>query len=71
MAPTESAEFLIGRRHYYVQTTEMIKIRIQNEWAGFIKGRIYCSPKDIDNRDGDFSKLEECTSKDLFLTDQT
>ncbi|CAD8106226.1 unnamed protein product [Paramecium primaurelia] len=71
LAPTESAQFQIGRRNVYVQTTEMIKIRIQNEWAGFIKGRIYYSVKDIEERDGDFQKLEECTPKDLFLTDLT
>ncbi|CAK66305.1 unnamed protein product (macronuclear) [Paramecium tetraurelia] len=71
LAPTENAQFTIGRVSYYVQITEMIKIKIQNEWAGFIKGRIYFKPEDIDNRDDEFQKLQECTSKDLFLTDIT
>ncbi|CAD8182114.1 unnamed protein product [Paramecium octaurelia] len=71
LAPTECAQFTIGKQSYYVQTTEMIKIRIQNEWAGFVKGRIYYKAKDIDKYDRDFQKLAECTTKDLFLTDLT
>ena len=54
-----------------MKITEMIKIQILNEWAGFIKGQIYWKIKDLEECINDYPKLKECTSKDLFLTEQT
>ncbi|CAD8108283.1 unnamed protein product [Paramecium primaurelia] len=49
----------------------MIEIKINSQWAAFIKGHIYYRAKDVQKFKQDFPKLNECASKDLFLTDQT
>ncbi|CAD8123915.1 unnamed protein product [Paramecium sonneborni] len=71
LAPSENAEFQVNRKFYYAKITQIIKISLLTEQAGFIKGQIYYRIKDFEDCINEFPKLKECTSKDLFLTEQT
>ncbi|CAD8162191.1 unnamed protein product [Paramecium octaurelia] len=64
----EDAAFLLDNKIWFARIEEIVKIVINGEDAGFIKGRIYLQKPDLI---GLHEKIKECTEDDLFLTEQT
>ncbi|CAD8118888.1 unnamed protein product [Paramecium sonneborni] len=64
----EDAVFVYDNKIWFVRVEEIIKIVINGEEAGFIKGRIYLQKQDVLQL---HEKIQECTDDDLFLTEQT
>ncbi|CAD8095041.1 unnamed protein product [Paramecium primaurelia] len=64
----EDAAFVLDNKIWFARIQEIVKISINDEDAGFIKGRIYLQKQDLIKL---HEKIKECTEDDLFLTEQT